>query len=65
MIDAAAAAGARVVKLSAIGAAAGSPLPFWDSHGRSEHHVGNVGVPAVVLRPSFYMSTSWRRGQRP
>jgi len=58
LIDEAADAGARVVKLSAIGAAAGSPLPFWDCHGRSEVHLHGASPAAVVLRASFYMSNT-------
>ena len=57
VIDAAAAAGVpRLVKLSAIGAQVGSPLAFWDCHGRSEQHLQQTRIAAVVLRPSFYMS---------
>ena len=57
VIDAAAAAGVpRLVKLSAIGAQVGSPLAFWDCHGRSEQHLHGARIAAVVLRPSFYMS---------
>jgi uncharacterized protein YbjT (DUF2867 family) len=56
VIDAAAAAGARrIVKLSALGAEVGSPLAFWDWHGRIEGHLRASGVPAAVLRPSFNM----------
>lgn len=56
-IDAAAAAGVRrIVKLSAIGAAPGSPVAFWDWHGQVEEHLLRSGVPAVVLRSSPYMS---------
>ena len=56
-IDAARAAGVRrIVKLSAFGAEVGSPLAFWDWHGRIEEHLRAPGVPAVVLRPSFYMA---------
>jgi len=56
-IDAAAAAGVqRVVKLSAIGAAVGSPLVFWDWHGRIEQHLRASGLPAVILRPATYMT---------
>lgn len=57
VIDAAAAAGVRrIVKLSAIGAQVGSPLAFWDWHGRIEQHLRASGLPAVILRPSTYMS---------
>jgi uncharacterized protein YbjT (DUF2867 family) len=56
-IDAAAAAGVRrVLKLSAIGAAPGSPVAFWDWHGQVERHLGESPVRAVILRSSFYMS---------
>ena len=57
VIDAAAATGVqRIVKLSALGAQVGSPLQFWDWHGRIELHLRRSAVPAVILRPSFYMS---------
>jgi uncharacterized protein YbjT (DUF2867 family) len=57
-IDAAAAAGvARVVKLSAIGAAVGSPLAFWDWHGRLEQQLRAAHPEAVVLRPATYMTS--------
>ena len=56
-IDAAAAAGVRrIVKLSAVGAAAGSPVDFWDWHDRVERHLMASEVPGVILRSSFYMS---------
>jgi uncharacterized protein YbjT (DUF2867 family) len=56
-IDAAAAAGVqRIVKLSAAGAEIGSPLAFWDWHARIEQRLRDSGVPAVVLRPSTYMT---------
>ncbi|HEX2063758.1 MAG TPA: NmrA family NAD(P)-binding protein [Acidimicrobiales bacterium] len=56
-IDAAARAGVqRLVKLSALGAEPGSPLAFWDAHGRIEGLLERAGIPAVVLRPTFYMS---------
>jgi uncharacterized protein YbjT (DUF2867 family) len=57
VVDAAARAGVRrIVKLSAGGARAGSPLVFWDWHGRIEEHLAASGVPAVVLRPTSYMT---------
>ena len=58
VIDAAAAAGVRrIVKLSAFGTEIGSPLAFWDWHGRIEKHLRAAGIPpAVVLRPSFNMA---------
>jgi uncharacterized protein YbjT (DUF2867 family) len=57
VIDAAAEAGVRrLVKLSALGAEVGSPLAFWDWHGRIEGNLRASGLPAVVLQPSFYMT---------
>lgn len=57
VIDAAARAGVRrIVKLSALGATVGSPLAFWDGHGRIEQHLARSGVAAVVLQPAYYMS---------
>ena len=56
-IDAAAAAGVRrVVRLSALLAEPGSPVAFWDWHGRIDEHLRAADVPAVVLRASFFMS---------
>ncbi len=57
VIDAAREAGVRrIVKLSALGAEIGSPVAFWDWHGRIEEHLRASGVPAVVLRPTFNMT---------
>ncbi|SDJ37028.1 Uncharacterized conserved protein YbjT, contains NAD(P)-binding and DUF2867 domains [Actinokineospora alba] len=57
VIDAAASAGVgRLVKVGANGARVGSPLAFWDAHGRIERHLELVGVAAVVLHPSSYTS---------
>lgn len=44
------------MKVSANGAQAGSPLEFWDWHGRIEDHLDASRIPTVVLRPNFYMS---------
>src|SRR5437667_6357691 len=56
-IDAAVAAGVRrVVKLSAVGAEPGSPVAFWDWHGRVEQHLRASGTGWVILRSSWYMS---------
>ena len=56
-IDAAAASGVRrMVKLSSIVAEPGGPVAFWDWHGRIEQHLGESGVPAVVLRSNAFMS---------
>jgi uncharacterized protein YbjT (DUF2867 family) len=57
VIDAARQAGVRrIVKLSALGAEIGSPVAFWDWHGRIEEHLLMSGIPAVVLRPAFSMT---------
>jgi uncharacterized protein YbjT (DUF2867 family) len=56
VIDAAKGAGAgRIVKLSAHGAEAGSPVAFWDWHGRIEGHLADSGMRYSVLRPTFSM----------
>ena len=58
VIDAAAAAGARrLVKLSSIGVRVGSPVAFWDWHGRIEQLLERSGVPAAILRSNFYMTS--------
>jgi uncharacterized protein YbjT (DUF2867 family) len=57
VIDAAARTGLRrLVKLSALGAEAGSRVDFWDWHARIERHLQASGVPWVILRPRYYMS---------
>lgn len=57
VIDAAAAAGVRrLVKLTTIGARVGSELDFWDWHGRIERRLAESGIPAVLLRASFFMT---------
>jgi uncharacterized protein YbjT (DUF2867 family) len=57
VIDAAAAAGVRrLVKLGAEGARIGSPVHFWDTHGRIERHLRASGLASVVLRPTTYLS---------
>jgi uncharacterized protein YbjT (DUF2867 family) len=57
VLDAAAAAGAQlIVKLSAISADPGSASSFLAAHGRAEALLARSGLPAVVLRPNFYMS---------
>jgi uncharacterized protein YbjT (DUF2867 family) len=56
-IDAAAEAGLRrIVKLSSIVAEPGSPVAFWDWHGRVERHLRASAVPAICLRSCFFMS---------
>lgn len=55
-IDAAAAAGVRrIVKLSSIVAEPGAAVAFWAWHARIEGHLRTSGVPAVILRSSFFM----------
>jgi len=57
VIDAAAAEGVRfLVKLSAFGAAHGSPVPFLDTHARVEEHLRASGLAHRVVRPTFLMS---------
>ncbi|SNY65445.1 NmrA family NAD(P)-binding protein [Paractinoplanes atraurantiacus] len=57
VIDAAAEAGVeRVVKLSAMHADPASPLPAYRWHGEIEDHLRKAEVPAVVLRPAFFMT---------
>src|SRR5215470_8889848 len=56
-IDAAVAAGVRrIVKLSAATAEPGSPVAFWDWHGRVEQHLRASGADWVILRAGWYMS---------
>nr|WP_260860067.1 NmrA family NAD(P)-binding protein [Streptomyces cupreus] len=56
-IDASVAAGvAQVVFLSTVGAQIGSPLVFFDQHGRIEEHLHDSGIPGVVLRAGHLMS---------
>lgn len=57
VIDAAAEAGVeRVVKLSAMHADPASGLPAFRWHGEIEAHLRRSGLPAVVLRPAFFMT---------
>lgn len=57
LVDAAAKAQVeRVVKLSANGAAIGSHVAFWDAQGRLEADLLATGLPAVVLRPTTYLT---------
>jgi uncharacterized protein YbjT (DUF2867 family) len=57
LIDTAVAAGvSRIVKLSAIDAAIGSPVAFADAHGRIEQHLRASGVDHVLLKPAFMMT---------
>jgi uncharacterized protein YbjT (DUF2867 family) len=57
MIDAAADVGVElIVKLSAMHADPGSRLPAYRWHGEIEAHLARSGVPAVILRPAFFMT---------
>jgi uncharacterized protein YbjT (DUF2867 family) len=57
VIDAAGEAGVRrIVKASTVGAEAGSPLPGFDWNGRIEDHLLGSGIPATILRSTFYMT---------
>jgi uncharacterized protein YbjT (DUF2867 family) len=57
VIDAAAEAGVeRIVKLSALHADPASALPPFRSHGEIEDRLRRSGVPAVILRPAFFMT---------
>jgi len=57
VIDAAAKSGVRrVVKLSTVGARVGSPLAFWDHHGRAEERLRASALPMTILQSSFYMT---------
>jgi len=57
MIDAAAEAGVeRIVKLSAMHADPAALQPAYRWHGEIEAHLQRSGVPAVVLRPAFFMT---------
>jgi uncharacterized protein YbjT (DUF2867 family) len=57
VVDACAASGVRLVaKASTSVADPGSPLPPFAWNGRCEAHLRRSGVPAVVLRSSFYMT---------
>ena len=56
-IDAARSAGVRrIVKLSAWGADATATAAVWRGHAAIEDHLTASNIPAVVLRPSFYMT---------
>jgi uncharacterized protein YbjT (DUF2867 family) len=57
LIDAAVTLGVRrIVKLSALQAQIGSPVAFWDWHGKIEQHLRLSSVPSVILQPSFSMT---------
>jgi uncharacterized protein YbjT (DUF2867 family) len=57
VIDAAAEAGVeRIVKLSAMHADPASALPAYRWHGEIEAVLARSGVPAVILRPAFFMT---------
>ena len=46
----------RIVRLSALPAAPGAPVAFWDWHGRIDAHLRRRGVPGTVLGAGFYAS---------
>ena len=54
----------RIVRLSAIGAAPGSPVPFWVWHGQVDERLRASRVPSVILRSSLYMSSAAPVGAR-
>jgi uncharacterized protein YbjT (DUF2867 family) len=56
-----AAGGRRVVKLPAAGAQVGSPLEFWDWHGRIEQRLRESGLPAVLLQARCAAAPAWPR----
>lgn len=57
MIDETERSGARrIVKLSARGAAEGSPVAYWHWHAMIERHLRMSSTPATVLRPRFLMT---------
>jgi uncharacterized protein YbjT (DUF2867 family) len=45
-----------IVKIGSVGADPASPAEFVAWHGRSEAHLAGSGLPATVLRGSFYMT---------
>ena len=45
----------RIVKISAIGAAVGSPIKLADHHARTEAHIAEIGLEYTFLQPSFFM----------
>jgi len=57
VIDVAAEMGVeRIVKLSAMHADPASALPAYRWHGEIEAHLLRSGIPAVILRPAFFMT---------
>lgn len=55
-VDAVARAGVeRVVKLSALHARTGSPVPAFDWHGQIEERLADSGIAHTDLRPAFFM----------
>lgn len=57
VIDAAAAVGvSRIVKISAHGAAADSPVAFWRWHAEIERHLVRSRIRSVAVRPLFSMA---------
>lgn len=54
-VAAAATVGAHLVKLSVLGAGAGSPLALGRSHGRIEQRARDAGVRSTFLRPNGFL----------
>jgi uncharacterized protein YbjT (DUF2867 family) len=46
----------RVVRLSSLTSMPGSPVPFWDWHGRVDDHLRSSSAAWTVLASGFYMS---------
>ena len=64
LFDLAAAHGARVLQISALGAEEGADTDFLASKAAAERHLLGLGIPSVVLRPSLVLgpgaaSSSW------
>lgn len=57
LIDAAAAAGADVVMLSVIGAAADHPMELFRAKHSAEEHLRSSGVPWTIVRASAFLET--------
>src|SRR5581483_8906867 len=51
-----AAGGRRVVRLSSMTSAQGSPVPFWDWHGRVDDHLRSSSAAWTIFACGFYMS---------
>lgn len=57
IVDAASGAGVeKIVKLGAARAKVGARLSFHDWQGQTEEHLERSGIPAVLIKPNFYMT---------